>query len=97
MINEFISLRSIDAAEGETESPLTKEMFASRDPQVGIYWGAGTLVHSPEQFIEDAAQMTRDELPLNLWVDFRPQRNPDQTLGIFTTGMASRSATEKPM
>ena len=42
MINEFISLRSIDAAEGETESPLTKEMFASRDPQVGIYWGAFT-------------------------------------------------------
>jgi type IV secretion system protein VirD4 len=42
MINEFISLRSIDAAEGETESPLTKEMFASPDPQVGIYWGAFT-------------------------------------------------------
>jgi type IV secretion system protein VirD4 len=42
MINEFISLRSIDAAEGQTESPLTKEMFASQDPQVGIYWGAFT-------------------------------------------------------
>jgi type IV secretion system protein VirD4 len=42
MINEFISLRSIDAAEGETESPLTKEMLASPDPQVGIYWGAFT-------------------------------------------------------
>jgi hypothetical protein len=54
----------------------------------GIYWGSGTLVHSPEAFIEDAAQMTREELPLNLWVDFRPQRNPDKTLGIFTTGMA---------
>lgn len=32
MINEFISIRSIDAAEGQTESPLTKEMLASRDP-----------------------------------------------------------------
>jgi type IV secretory pathway TraG/TraD family ATPase VirD4 len=42
MINEFISIRSIDAAEGQTESPLTKEMLASRDPQVGIYWGAFT-------------------------------------------------------
>jgi type IV secretion system protein VirD4 len=42
MINEFISLRSIDAAEGQSESPLTREMFASPDPQVGIYWGAFT-------------------------------------------------------
>ena len=42
MINEFISLRSIDVPEGETESPLTKEMNESRDSQVGIYWGAFT-------------------------------------------------------
>lgn len=60
----------------------------------GIYWGAGTLVHAPEQFIEDAAQMTRDELPLNLWVDFRPQRNPDGTLGIFTTGLTALGHAE---
>jgi type IV secretory pathway TraG/TraD family ATPase VirD4 len=42
MINEFISLRSIDAAEGQTESPLTNEMFQSPDQQVGVYWGAFT-------------------------------------------------------
>ena len=42
MINEFISLRSIDVPEGETESPLTKEMNESPDSQVGIYWGAFT-------------------------------------------------------
>jgi len=42
MINEFISLRSIDVAEGQTESPLTKEMNESPDPQVGLYWGAFT-------------------------------------------------------
>ncbi|MEK6409615.1 MAG: type IV secretory system conjugative DNA transfer family protein [Acidobacteriota bacterium] len=42
MINEFISLRSIDPAEGESESPLTKEMINSPDPQVEVYWGAFT-------------------------------------------------------
>lgn len=68
---------------------LVASAAASMNRARGVYWGAGTLVHAPEQFIEDAAQMTRDELPLNLWVDFRPQRNPDGTLGIFTTGLAA--------
>ncbi len=38
MISEFISVRSIDPMEGETESPLNKEMRESPDPQVGKYW-----------------------------------------------------------
>jgi type IV secretory pathway TraG/TraD family ATPase VirD4 len=38
MISEFISVRSIDPLEGETESPLNKEMSESPDPQVGKYW-----------------------------------------------------------
>jgi type IV secretion system protein VirD4 len=42
MINEFIALRSIDPLEGQTESPLTKEMMESPDPKVGFYWGAFT-------------------------------------------------------
>ena len=42
MINEFISLRSIDVPDGQTESPLTREMNESLDPQVGLYWGAFT-------------------------------------------------------
>jgi type IV secretory pathway TraG/TraD family ATPase VirD4 len=42
MINEFISLRSIDPEEGQTESPLTAEMVSSPDPQVEVYWGAFT-------------------------------------------------------
>jgi type IV secretion system protein VirD4 len=40
MINEFIALRSIDPLEGQTESPLTKEMMESPDPKVKFYWGA---------------------------------------------------------
>ena len=83
---------------GDTGTLLERTMLLTRlvaaaaatmNKVVGIYWGGGALVHSPEQFIEDAAQMTREELPLNLWVDFRPQRNPDGSLGIFTTGMSA--------
>ena len=42
MINEFISLRSIDPPAGQTGSPLTKEMNESPDEQVPVYWGAFT-------------------------------------------------------
>jgi hypothetical protein len=73
---------------------LVAAVAASSRGAIGVYWGAGTLVHSPEAFIEDAAQMTREELPLNLWVDFRPQRNGDGTLGIFTTGMTALGQME---
>ena len=73
---------------------LVASVAATARGVIGVYWGAGTLVHSPEAFIEDAAQMTRDELPLNLWVDFRPQRNGDGTLGIFTTGMGALGQME---
>jgi hypothetical protein len=38
MISEFISVRSIDPTEGETESPLNKEMRESPDPQIVKYW-----------------------------------------------------------
>ncbi len=38
MISEFISVRSIDPLECETESPLNKEMRESPDPQVGKDW-----------------------------------------------------------
>jgi type IV secretory pathway TraG/TraD family ATPase VirD4 len=38
MIGEFISSRSLDPIQGDTESPLTKEMNGSPDLQVGTYW-----------------------------------------------------------
>jgi len=54
---------------------------------VGVYWGAGTLVHSPAIFLEHAAQMSDDCLPLYLWVDFRVIADEGDTLTLFTTGM----------
>ncbi len=38
MIGEFISSRSLDPLQGETESPLTKEMNGSPGLQVSRYW-----------------------------------------------------------
>ncbi len=36
----------------------------------GVYWGAATMVHSPEMFVEQAAEMTTEYLPLHLWIHF---------------------------
>ncbi|MGV3756558.1 MAG: DUF4261 domain-containing protein [Verrucomicrobiota bacterium] len=54
---------------------------------VGVYWGAGTLVHSPATFLEHAAQMSEECLPLYLWIDFRVVPDEGDTLTLFTTGI----------
>jgi len=53
----------------------------------GIYWGEGTLVHSPKTFADQAKEMTREYLPLYLWVDFRVQSAGRNTIDLFTTGL----------
>ena len=55
----------------------------------GIYWGDGTLVHSTESFLQQAKVMSREYLPLYLWVDFRVNRNDDNSLTLFTTGLSA--------
>lgn len=56
---------------------------------VGVYWGSGTVVHSPERFLTDAGYIDERNLPLDLWIDFRVQRLPDDTTRAFTTGLAA--------
>lgn len=55
----------------------------------GIYWGAGTLVHCPETFIEQSKEMSQEYLPLYLWIDFRVQKGNIEKYTLFTTGMES--------
>jgi Domain of unknown function (DUF4261) len=53
----------------------------------GVYWGAGTLVIPPALFVEAARSMTRELLPLDLWIDFRVSRDEDGAISLFTTGL----------
>jgi hypothetical protein len=53
----------------------------------GVYWGAGTLVMPPEIFMEAATSMSREVLPLDLWIDFRVWRDDDGTTSLSTTGL----------
>jgi hypothetical protein len=56
---------------------------------LGIYWGPGRLVHAPAAFFEESLHLGRENLPLNLWIDFRLLENDDQTHSLFTTGLAA--------
>ncbi len=61
---------------------------------VGIFWGPGRLVHQPAAFAEQAQQMSPDDLPLFLWVDFRVGQADEATVGLFTTGLAALGIDE---
>jgi hypothetical protein len=60
---------------------------SSASAALGVYWGPGRLVHAPEAFVAESRGMSRQNLPLNLWIDFRVQRDDDGTCSLFTTGL----------
>jgi hypothetical protein len=62
---------------------------ASCSSAVGIYWNPGRLVHAPADFLQESLTMSRENLPLNLWIDFRIQEEPDGGHALFTTGLAA--------
>ncbi len=67
---------------------------ASHTDAAGIYWGGGTLVHEPQAFIEQAHDLSPDNLPLPLWIDFRVEANDDGSHRLFTTGMKTFNQAE---
>ncbi|MGL4514232.1 MAG: DUF4261 domain-containing protein [Lacipirellulaceae bacterium] len=70
--------------------------LANATRATGILWGASGAVHEPRAFAELAATATTEQLPLNLWIDFRVYENdadPERAdglspgFGMFTTGL----------
>ena len=57
-------------------------------PAVEVYWGAATVVHSPEVFVAQAREMTEEVLPLYLWIQFAVSVREEKTT-LRTHGMAS--------
>ncbi|MGB9688757.1 DUF4261 domain-containing protein [Thermogutta sp.] len=61
---------------------------------VAVFWPRALLVHKPEDFINSARQMGPGQFPLELWVGFHGEVDEDQTLTLFTRGMAAFSLPE---
>lgn len=83
--------RPIDKASALTR--LTAAVTATA-PSVGVFWGPGRLVHPPAAFVEQAAHVSPDNLPLFLWIDFRIEQADDGSLRLFTTGLEALGETE---
>jgi hypothetical protein len=77
----------------EKAMALTR-LVAAASPSVGVFWGPGRLVHSPEAFVEQAVHMGEGNLPLYLWVDFRMEESASGGVRLFTTGLEALGATE---
>ncbi len=60
----------------------------------GVYWGGGTQVHPMDDFVEQSQQMSREYLPLFLWLRFGLASEEDGTSSLFTTGLAELELME---
>ena len=57
---------------------------------VGVFWAGSPSVHSADAFLASSDEMTPEQLPLRLWVDFQVWRNDDDgTHSLRTNGMDS--------
>lgn len=56
---------------------------------VGLQWGGSRQVHQPGAFCELAATMSRENLPLHLWIDYRIEQDGAGGLRLFTTGLSA--------
>jgi hypothetical protein len=67
---------------------------ALSSPAVGVFWGPGRLVHPPQAFIDLGRDMSREQLPLYLWIDFRVEQDPESGWLLFTTGLEALGQPE---
>lgn len=72
---------------------LTAAVAAHVDA-AGVFWGGGTLVHDPLDFVEQAKQLSPNYLPWHLWIDFRLEQNDEGSIRLFTTGMKTFNQKE---
>ena len=80
----------------EKSTLLTQLVTAilATSPSCGVFWGPGRLVHPTQAFVEQALQLSAEDLPLFLWVDFRVERVEEGPLRLYTTGLESLGFTE---
>ena len=86
--------------EGGKEIPKAKALtqlvagLVASSRSCGVFWGPGRLVHPPRAFLDQAAQLAEDDLPLFLWIDFRVERTNTGGTRLYTTGLEALGYTE---
>lgn len=61
---------------------------------VAVYWDASTTIHSWSAFNDSCEQMSPENLPIRIWVDFRLWEATDGTRGLVTRGLSALGQRE---
>jgi len=72
------------------KTALVTELAASlamTSDAVAILWSKANLIHEPEAFFKSAQHIGPDVYPIELWVGFHAEPEPDDTITFFTRGM----------
>ena len=67
---------------------------ASTTDSSAVYWGSGDVLAPPDDVADETASMSRDQLPLDLWIDFRMEREDDGSISLSTKGMRALGHTD---
>jgi hypothetical protein len=80
----------------ESALRLTKLAAAVADAAhaEAVSWAAAGLVHAPDALAAYARQMSRQDLPLYLWIDFHLHAEADGSCSLYTTGLAAFQSPE---
>jgi hypothetical protein len=79
------------------EDPVDRHLRLSRvmaailahGQAAGVFWPAAGVVHPPEAFREQAAELSRDNLNPMLWIDMQIVPGDENTWSFYTTGLAA--------
>jgi len=66
---------------------VVREVVKSSD-SVGVYWGEGTVVHEPKQFLKMTSSISASNIPGTAWLDVRVEPVGNNAVRCFTTGLA---------
>ena len=85
----FLTLldESKDPIDRATHLTQLTTAIAATTPSVGLVWGPSSQVHKTIDFAMVATDMTRADLPLHLWIDFRVAQRNEGGFSLFTTGL----------
>ena len=72
----------------------TKQAAAHARTALAVLWEQTGLVHDAGAFVDQAADASREDPPLYLWVHFEGTKGEGGTLGMRTTGMRALGAME---
>lgn len=65
---------------------VVREVVKSSD-SVGVYWGEGTVVHEPKEFLKMTSSMSGSNIPGTIWLDVRVEPVGNDAVRCFTTGL----------